>query len=202
MVCSLRSKFCCMESDRYKLTVLFLKTFFRSWALSVKLSTHRNRQQAHLMTHTSNLCLSTFSGWTCKLPLPAGTKHHVGRQALERQEGEYTVCDFVCEQIIGSCMLARSYLKTNGRVRMNGFMCINWVLLYAFMQFVSPHSLHVCFCTGMCECVCVCLQPTGSGTVARQGDHFQPAGDLTLICSTLMTAAGPRPQRAEQTWLN
>lgn len=30
-----------MESDRYRLTVLFLKTFFRSWALSVKLHTHR-----------------------------------------------------------------------------------------------------------------------------------------------------------------
>lgn len=29
-----------MDSDRYKLTVLFLNTFFRSWALSVKLHTH------------------------------------------------------------------------------------------------------------------------------------------------------------------
>lgn len=25
-----RSRFCCMESERYKLTVLFLNTFFRS----------------------------------------------------------------------------------------------------------------------------------------------------------------------------
>lgn len=32
---------CCMESERYKLTVLFLKTFFSSWALSVKLNTRK-----------------------------------------------------------------------------------------------------------------------------------------------------------------
>lgn len=30
-----------MDSERYKLTVLFLKTFFRSWALSVKLKTEK-----------------------------------------------------------------------------------------------------------------------------------------------------------------
>jgi len=33
----LRSKFCCRESERYKFTWFFLKTFFSSWALSVKL---------------------------------------------------------------------------------------------------------------------------------------------------------------------
>lgn len=45
-LCSLRSKLCCMESERYKLTVLFLKTFFRSWALSVKLKTQRETSSA------------------------------------------------------------------------------------------------------------------------------------------------------------
>lgn len=67
---------------------------------------------------------------------------------------------------------------------------------YMSLFFVSRHSLPGCFC------VCVCVQSGGFGTVARQGDHFQPAGDLTLICSMLMTAAGLGPQRAEQTWLN
>lgn len=33
----LRSKFCCRDSERYRLTWFFLKTFFSSWALSVKL---------------------------------------------------------------------------------------------------------------------------------------------------------------------
>lgn len=35
-----------MESERYKLTVLFLKTFFRSWALSVKLNTQKETSSA------------------------------------------------------------------------------------------------------------------------------------------------------------
>ena len=34
-----------MESDRYRLTVLFLKTFFSSWALSVKLARHTDTQE-------------------------------------------------------------------------------------------------------------------------------------------------------------
>ena len=68
-------------------------------------------------------------------------------------------------------------------------------------------SLHVVVSVGVSKrvselvCVFVCqeqaaLQPTESGTVARQGDHFQPAGDLTLICSMLIPATGLRPQRA------
>lgn len=43
-VADVRSRFCCMESDRYRLTVLFLKTFFRSWALSVKLQGRTQRE--------------------------------------------------------------------------------------------------------------------------------------------------------------
>lgn len=35
-----------MDSERYKLTVLFLKTFFRSWALSVKLETEKKASSA------------------------------------------------------------------------------------------------------------------------------------------------------------
>lgn len=44
-VADVRSRFCCMESDRYRLTVLFLKTFFRSWALSVKLQGRTQRKK-------------------------------------------------------------------------------------------------------------------------------------------------------------
>lgn len=47
--CNLRSRFCCMESERYKLTVLFLKTFFRSWALSVKLHTHTGTETGSVL---------------------------------------------------------------------------------------------------------------------------------------------------------
>lgn len=73
---NLRSRFCCMESDRYRLTVLFLKTFFRSWARSVKLHTHRATfsvlaacwaPQADLMTHTSRLSKPLQSAGTCQL---------------------------------------------------------------------------------------------------------------------------------------
>lgn len=39
-----------MDSERYRLTVLFLKTFFRSWALSVKL--HINTPERDTHTHT------------------------------------------------------------------------------------------------------------------------------------------------------
>lgn len=49
-----------MESERYRLTVLFLKTFFRSWALSVKLHTVSLRElvscrapQVDLIAHSS-----------------------------------------------------------------------------------------------------------------------------------------------------
>lgn len=41
----LRSRFCCMDSERYRLTVLFLKTFFKSWALSVKLNTKKKERE-------------------------------------------------------------------------------------------------------------------------------------------------------------
>ena len=53
--CNLRSRFCCMESERYKLTVLFLKTFFRSWALSVKLHTHTH---THTHRNRNRQCVS------------------------------------------------------------------------------------------------------------------------------------------------
>lgn len=190
-----------MESDRYKLTVLFLKTFFRSWALSVKLSTHTNRHgvsslelQGHLMTHTSNLCVQA--------PPADGPANYLLVQTPCRETnsgeaggGENNACAFVCEWIIWNCMLTTSHVKTNEHVHMNGFVrpppCIYAVCISTF----SP-------CLFLYGNVCVCLQPAGSGTVARQGDHFQPAGDLTLICSMLMTAAGLRPQRAQQTWLN
>lgn len=46
----LRSKFCCRESERYKFTWFFLKTFFSSWALSVKLE----RKQIHVKKLLTN----------------------------------------------------------------------------------------------------------------------------------------------------
>ena len=233
--CNLRSRFCCMESERYKLTVLFLKTFFRSWALSVKLHTHTHTHtgtetgsvlaacwapQAHLMTHTSTLSIQLQSGRTCQLLLPAGTEHHAGRQN-SWDAGWRTKCVCVCEGNIWSTMFARRDSgKANRRAyraesSMDVFMCVREssnvkssihlclcpCILYMFV------SVRVCVCVCVCVrerkrlcvrvCVCVCVRPAGSGTVARQGDHFQPAGDLTLICSMLMSAAGLRPQRAE-----
>ena len=48
----------------------------------------------------------------------------------------------------------------------------------------------------------MCETPAGSGTASKQMDRFQPTGDLPLICSGLMIAAGPRLRRAQQTRLN
>lgn len=59
-----------MESDRYKLTVLFLKTFFRSCALSVKLHTHKKTQR-----ETVSSMLST-TGRFNEPYIKALTKHH------------------------------------------------------------------------------------------------------------------------------
>lgn len=58
-VADVRSRLCCMESDRYRLTVLFLKTFFRSWALSVKLQGRTQRgtvlRHRHHYAHNGRL---------------------------------------------------------------------------------------------------------------------------------------------------
>lgn len=61
--------------------------------------------------------------------------------------------------------------------------------------------LHVCFRTGVCMSVCVCSL-LGPGRWPDGGDHFQSAGDLTLISSMLMTAAGLKARRAQRSCLN
>lgn len=99
------------------------------------------------------------------------------------------MCLYARELFETACWPEGIHVKTNKHVHMDGFMCTNG----SSYMFVSVQ---------VCVCMYVCLQSAGFGTVARQGDHFQPAGDLTLICSMLMTAAGLRPPRAEQTWLN
>lgn len=182
-----------MESDRYKLTVLFLKTFFRSWALSVKLSTHRNRQQAHSMTHTSNLCPSTFSEWTCKLPLPAGTKNHVGRQTLERQEGEQSV--WLCVRANYLKLHVGQKLFKDKRTSAHEWLYVHKLgpPLYIYAVCISTFSP----CLFLCGNVCVCVSsPLGLGQCPGRGITFsqQEISHWSAPRWWLLQAPDPREQ--------
>lgn len=133
--------------------------------------------QPDLMTHTS----------TSSAPRPASRstcwfKHRAwrlncgearGRAKRERGEGWETAGQ---PGGIHVHVWDRTYRRVRACVWRESFMC-----LYVYL-------LRVC-------------APAGSWTAASQEDHFQPAGDLTLMCCMLMCAADLRPQTAEETCL-
>lgn len=142
-----------MESDRYKLTVLFLKTFFRSWALSVKLNTHTNRQGVSSMLSAAGTFNDPYTqlvpqrlqtGRTCQLLLqtPCGETRREGG----RGKNEVCVCVWLndLKQRVGH--KAFEVRQTNMQI-------------YVFVCFLYPYIFYLV--------VCVCVQSAGFGTVAR-----------------------------------